>query len=136
MATLSVTLVSGTDNDLDANVAAFRTAYCAFVAEREIEDTNIGEAVHAVFDQYPGANINLPALCGFALQRLNVQPESFKKLEERVADFVRENADRHEKKDKDGVVTQMAEPDRTRTFKIAKGKNGGVLRWSDKPVKA
>jgi len=133
---LTVTLVSGTDDDLAANVTAFRSAYLAFVAEREIEDAAIGDAVHAVFDQYRSASINMPALAGFALQRLNVQPENFKALEARIMDYVRENADRHEKSDKAGVVIQAAEPPRTRTFVIAKGKGGGVRRWADQPVKA
>jgi hypothetical protein len=137
MTTLTVTLVSGTDDDLAANEQAFRTSYLAFVAEREIEDTNIGDAVHAVFDQYRSASINMPALAGFALTRLNVQPENFKALETRVMEYVRENADRHEKTDKEtGLITQAAETPRTRSFVIAKGKGGGVKRWSDHPVKA
>jgi hypothetical protein len=136
MATLTITLVTGSDDDLAANEAAFRTSYLAFVAEREIEDGNIGDAVHAVFDQYKSASINMPALAGFVLQRLNVQPENFNALEARVMEYVRQNADLHEKKAKDGTITQTAEAPRTRTFTIGKGKGGGVKRWSDHPVKA
>jgi hypothetical protein len=136
MATLTITLVSGSDDDLAANEAAFRTSYLAFVAEREIQDDNIGNAVHAVFDQYKSATINMSARTGFVLHRLNVQPENFKALETRVMEYVRSNADRHEKSDKEtGVITQDAEAPRTRTFVIAKGKGGGVRRWIDHPVK-
>lgn len=137
MATLTITLVEDTDGvDQSATTAAFRTALASYVAEREIQDGNIGEAVHAVFDQYPTANINMPALAGFVLQRLNAQPENFNALEERVMEYVRKNADLPTLKDKAGNVTQVGEAPRTRTFAIGKGKGGGVKRWSDHPVKA
>lgn len=135
--TITIALVNGTDDDLETNVQAFREAYLSYVAERGIEDEQIATAVDAVFDQYKGASINMPALAGFVLQRLNAQPENFTALEERVLDYVRRNADQSELKDKETkAVIRQAEAPRTRTFSIGKGKGGGVRRWSDVPVKA
>lgn len=133
---LSFALVLATDGtiDTDASLSSAKKTLLTYVAERETESEQIGEAVHAVFDQYKGASINMPALQSMALTHLNVQPESFKVLGERVAQYVRDNADLPEVKDKAGNVTQAAEPARTRAFKISKGKNGGVRRWADHPV--
>jgi hypothetical protein len=131
MATLSITLVSGTDNDLDANVAAFTSAYAKFIVENHDMSEKIGAAINAVFDTYRGTVLTMPILANFAMQHLSYTPATFKVLSEKVCEYVRENADRHEKTDKDGVILQAAEAPRTRAFKIAKGKNGGVTRWSD-----
>ena len=137
MSTLTITLVQGSSGvDQARSEAAFRTALAAYIVERETEEETIAEAVHAVFDQYKSASINMPALAGFALQRLNVQPENFKALELRIMEYVRSNADQSAKTDKDGNVLTPAESPRTRTFAIGKGKGGGVKRWSDHPVKA
>lgn len=135
--TLTTVLVLTTAGTIDqaASEAAFRTSLANYIAEREVEEGNIADAVHAVFDKYRGASINMPALAGFVLQQLNVQPENFNALEERVMEYVRNNADLPEKKDKSGKVIQAAEAPRTRTFAIGKGKGGGVKRWSDHPAK-
>ena len=135
--TLTIALVVTADGiDQDASRQAFNSALVNYVAEREVEDDNIGSAVHAVFDQYPSANINMPALTSYVLQKLNAQPENFNTLEVRVMEYVRSNADLSEKKDKAGNIIQSAEAPRTRAFVIGKGKGGGVKRWSDHPVKA
>lgn len=127
--TLTVALVVLANGiDLDASRQAFSDALDSYIAERAIEDDNIGSAVHAVFDQYPSANINMPALTSYVLQKLNASPENFNALEARVMEYVRVNADAAQKS-KDGVVTQFAEEPGTRTFVIAKGKGGGVKRW-------
>lgn len=132
---ITVTLVFDTDGNV--NVEASREAFEAEMDLYLSDENEIAEAVNAVFSQYKGATINMPALAGFAMQRLKMTPSNFATLEERIGDYVRENADRHEKKDKEtGVITQVAEPQRTRLFSIAKGKGGGVKRWSDIPVKA
>jgi len=133
---LTVTLVSGTDNDLDANIAAFTDAYLAFMVESQDQTEKIAAAVHAVFDQYPGMALPMPSLANFALNHLTYTPATFKVLQEKVCEYVRDNADRSEKKDENGILIQAAEAPRTRLFKIAKGKGGGVTRWSDVPVKA
>lgn len=104
-----------------------------YLTDRGEQDEAIAGAVESIFDQYRGTSINMPALASMACQRLNVQPENFNSVEERVLDYVRANADLHEKKDKAGKVVQTAEAPRTRLFAIGKGKGGGVKRWSDQP---
>lgn len=121
LATFAVRDSSG-NVDLDGTMVKFQSELLKFQAERETETAVIAEAVTAVFDQHRGANIQMPAIVTLALQRLNVQPESYKVLSERVADFVRANAG-----------TERAEG---KTFRIAKGKGGGVTRWVDVPEKA
>jgi hypothetical protein len=133
---ISIALVSGTADDLAANTALFKDAYETFVVENADLSEKIDIAVNAVFDQYKSTALAMPILANFAMQHLTYTPATFKVLQEKVCEYVRENADRHEKKDDDGVVIQVAESPRTRAFKIAKGKGGGVVRWSDVPVKA
>lgn len=106
--------------DLDGTMTKFQGVLLQYQAERETELATIGAAVNAVFDQHKGATINMPAVTSFALQRLNVQPESYKVLAERIQTFVRDNASDERGK---GL------------FRIAKGKGGGVTRWSDVPEK-
>jgi hypothetical protein len=102
--------------DLDATCAKFARDLLAFQAERETETEAVGTAVNAVFDQFPGARINMPALVNYALQRLNVQPENFRILSEKVQSYVRDHSGPRES----GAL-----------FHIGKGKGGGVFRWSD-----
>lgn len=118
--TLTITLAVLASGGVDraATLTACENAIDQYVAERETELSNIADAVHGVFDQYKGASINMPALAGFALQRLNAQPANFKTLETRVMEYVRsESGDRPS-----GA-----------TFAIGKGKGGGVKRWADQP---
>lgn len=46
--------------------------------------------INELFDKYRGASINLPAVTSFVLQGLNVQPENYHVLNERVTKFVHE----------------------------------------------
>jgi hypothetical protein len=104
--------------DLDGTVAKFSGDLLRFQTERELEAEAVGEAVNAVFDQYPGAKLNMPAVTSMALQRLNVQPENFKTLTEKVQGYIRDRA---------------GERDSGAPFHIGKGKGGGVCRWADQP---
>ena len=77
-----------------------------YKAQREIQLELVSTAVNAVFDKFDGAKINMPALITLALQHLNVQPETWKMLSERVTDYIRSSPN----------------------FEVTKGKNGGVKR--------
>lgn len=123
--------------DFDATVEKFSTRLLEFEAVVGLESEQIGAAVHAVFDRFPGANsINMDAIVGFALPNLNPTPDNHNILKDRIKDYIRINSDRPEKKDKvTKVVLAAGEPDRTRDFHIAKGKGGGVKRWADHPLK-
>ena len=127
---LTVQLVlTGDSIDVAASQAAFSKALSIHIAERETQQEQIAEAVSALFDQYPGASINMPAVASMTAQKLRAQPENFGVISERVLDYVRANS--QETKDEAGVVT--AHPDSL--FVIAKGKNGGCYRRADRPAK-
>ncbi len=137
MATLSVKLVEVDGRiDTDASVSVFADALAAYQVEHELETETISDAIHAQFDAYPGASQNMPALVHGALSRLNVQPANYAAMEEKVLAFVRENSDRAAKTDKKTGTVTPGETPRTRLFGIRKGQGGGVVRWSDVPVKA
>ena len=106
--------------DLDATVTKFSGDLLRFQTERELEAEAVGVAVNAVFDQFPGAKLNMPAVTSMALQKLNVQPENFKTLTEKVQGYIRDRAGDRES----GAL-----------YHIGKGKGGGVVRWADVPVK-
>jgi hypothetical protein len=126
-----VTLASGAINET-ASIQAFEDKLASFKAELETESGTIADAVSAQFDQYPGAGQNMPALCHGALNRLNVQPANYGVMEAKVLQYIRDNSDRVEKKDKKtGAILQAAEPQGTRLFHIKKGVGGGVVRNSD-----
>lgn len=136
--TLTIALVLGSDGKVDdaRSEASFQAALSQYKAQRETEETEIAAAVNACFDAYPGASQNLAALVNGALNKLNVQPANYKVMADKVSDYIHENSDRAEKKDrKTGAVIVAAEPKRTRLFGIKKGVGGGVCRWSDVPEK-
>jgi hypothetical protein len=119
LATYSIRAADGSI-DLEATAEKFAADLLRFQAECETEAATIGAAIHAVFDQYPGARLNMPAVTSMALQRLNVQPENFKILTEKVQGYIRDHA---------GDRASGA------LFGIGKGKGGGVCRWADVPEK-
>lgn len=102
--------------DHDATVAKFSGELVRYAAECETEAAAIGVHVNAVFDQYRGANLNMPALTSMTLTRLNCQPEAFKVLTEKVQGYIRDRAG-------EGGA-----------FTISKGKGGGVRRVADLPA--
>lgn len=104
--------------DLDGTERKFSGDLLRFQTERELEAESVGEAVGAVFDKYPGAKLNMPAVTSMALQNLNVQPENFKTLTEKVQSYIRDRA---------------GERNTGAIFHIGKGKGGGVCRWADQP---
>lgn len=133
---LTVKLVRSSNGEIDdaASTAAFQAELAQYKANRELEESTISDAVHAVFDQYPDAVMTMPVIRTFSLQKLNAQPANAEILGEKVLEFVRENADRPAQKDKKTkAILVPAEPPRTRTFAIVKGARGGVRRWSDVP---
>ncbi|CAB4196646.1 hypothetical protein UFOVP1290_166 [uncultured Caudovirales phage] len=113
---LTVDLVRCEDGTVDVagSEAAFSGALVKYIAERETESEEIALAVEAVFDRLNGARGNMPYVVNQALQSLNVQPENHKVLTEKVADFIRANAQGDEA-----------------VYHIGKGKAGGVIRLSD-----
>lgn len=113
--------------DLDSSLDAARTVLVKHIAEREVEQTQIADAVNALFDQYQGSAIPMPVLASMTAQKLNAQPENFKVLADRALDYVRSHS--QGEKAKDGTVER---PDSL--FVIGKGKNGGCYRRADRPA--
>ena len=103
-------LRSGGTVDVDGTVAKFTDDLRKYVAAKEIESSTIGDAVLTVFKVNKSTRINMPALCSLVANKLNVQPENFNTMNERIADYVRANSVQ-----KGGKL-----------FNIARGKNGGV----------
>jgi hypothetical protein len=128
---LTVDLVT-TDGriDQDASKAAFDSALIKRVAELETEQTQIAEAVSALFDQYLGKPIAMPTLGSMVAQRLNAQPENFKVLSDRALEYVRANS-QSTGSEEDGNLVLHPESE----FVIGKGKGGGCYRRADAPVK-
>lgn len=101
--------------DVDASLDLAKSALNKFVADKRTQDTDLHNAVHAVFDEHLGSAIAMPALVSLTLAKLNVQPENYKSLGDKVTTFVRERSG-----DKGSA-----------SFSITKGRGGGVKRWSD-----
>jgi len=136
---INTVLCFHTDGSIDEerSVQAFKDNMEVFKAERLLEEESIGNAVHAVFDRYAGASLNMPALISFTLQGLGAQPANYMTLEKKIHAYIQQNADQPEKKDrKTGALLQAGEPPRTRTFRIKRGRgdSSGVSRWSDVPT--
>ena len=121
--TLNTYLVRASDGsiDHDATLAKFRGDLLKYSVERDLESETVGAAVNAVFDQFPGARLNMLAVTSYALTHLNVQPENFKSLSDRVVGYIRDHAGNRES----GAL-----------FHIGKGKGGGCWRWADVPEKS
>lgn len=121
MKTLNITLARFTDGsvDVDASLAAAKSAILNHIAARETEQATVADAVAETFDKLNGAKANMPYVVNATLRSLNAQPENFKSLSELVAGYIRENA---------------GDKDSGKLFHIGKGKGGGVLRHSDQPV--
>ena len=123
---LSVTLVTDESGQIDqaATTLAFTKLLAIKAAELETEQESIAAAVNELFDEYHGASINMPAVASMTSQKLNVLPENFKVISERVLNYVRANS--QGKTLEDGTVER---PDSL--FVIGKGKNGGCKRRAD-----
>ena len=99
MTTLSITLVRASDGSVDESgtLDACKSAVRKYVAERETEQATIAAAVGEVFDTLAGGRANMPYCINEALRRLNVQPENFKALSERTAEYIRQLAQKEQR---------------------------------------
>jgi hypothetical protein len=106
--------------DVDATMAKFHGELVNYQLNSELEAETIAEAVATVFDNHKGTNFNMPSLVNSTRIVLNVQPDSYITMTDKIEKHLRANAS----------------PDRESgaLYKISKGKGGGVRRWSDVPV--
>jgi hypothetical protein len=100
--------------DLEATLRNVAEVCAAYNAELAADLEMVAPAVHAVFDKYPGASINMLALKNLALTELGVSFDQYAVMSERVHTFVKAN---------EGTL-----------FEIKRGKGGGCLRIADKPA--
>lgn len=109
--------------DVNRTMDKFHGLVMKHQTDRELEQSTISDAVNAVFDLHPGKRLNMPCLLTAVLGVLNVQPENFGVLRDRVHKFVHDNSSNKR--------------DDNRSFRVAKGIHGGVCRWSEyvEPVK-
>ena len=110
--------------DHEATLEKFSSDLIKFQAERELENATIGNAVHSLFDQYRGARLNTPFVVGEVLRKLNVQPENYKTLTDKVQGFIHSQS--QGKTAEDGSVENP-----NSVFVIGRGKGGGIARRSD-----
>lgn len=110
---ISVDVVRSSDGTIDqgASLDVARLALSKLAAQHETEVGTISAAVAEVFATHESP-IGMPALVSLTCSKLNVQPENFSYLSERVAEYVRDNA-----QDRAGDSS---------AFVIRKGKGGGV----------
>ena len=123
MKTLLINLVRFEDGSIkvDGTLDAAHSQLLNHIAARETETATIAAAVDELFTDKLGARLNMPYVVSQCQQKLNAQPENFKALGERVAQYVRDNAGPRES---------------GKLFNIGKGKGGGVTRHSDQPEPA
>lgn len=114
--------------DLESTLFKFEEDLQRFIAEKDVENAAIAAQIHAIFDTYKGARLNMPYLTGEALRRMNASPANWKVLSDKITSFVQDNA--QGKTGEDGSVERP-----NSTFIISRGKGGGVARRADLPVK-
>lgn len=102
--------------DRAASLAAAETSLDSHIAQHETQQETIANAMSAVFDSYPGANLTMPTIEGMVSRGLNATPANYKVLTKLALDYVRDNS---------GDRASGA------TFGIKKGVGGGVCRWAD-----
>lgn len=123
--TISLALLSDGTVDRDETLATASDAIDRYVAERETEETVVGEAVTALFDEYKGTTLPMPFVVQRTLVALNAQPANQAALTLRIQEHVRSNS----QGEKDKATKAVARPDSL--YVIGKGKGGGVSRRAD-----
>ena len=114
--------------DLEGTHSKFEDDLLRFSAERDTENAAMAAHIHAIFDQYKGARLNVPYLTGETLRRMGAQPANWKILSDKIVAFIQDNA--QGKTHEDGSVDRPGS-----TFVISRGKGGGVARRADLPPK-
>ena len=112
---VSVVFNNGSVDEV-ATLAACQERIQAYVIEREAEQNTLSEVVNQVFDSLNGVRASVPYVINTALLKLNVSSAAYKTVEKRIGDYIRSHSGDRES----GMP-----------FNIAKGKGGGVCRWSD-----
>ena len=118
--------VRGSNGSIDheATLARFAEDLIRFEEEQDQENRVIAGAVHALFDRFKGARLNTPFVVGEVLRGLNVRPENFKTLTEKVQGFIRGQSQGE-------TLPDGSHENPTSVFVISRGKGGGIARRAD-----
>lgn len=103
--------------DVAASAVAYADALSAWKAENEVPAETIEAAVEAVFDQFPGTKIPMPALLSAVVVSLAESPVQHGALNKRVHAYITGQADRD-------PATKLCRG----RLDIGRGKGGGVAR--------
>lgn len=108
--------------DVEKSVDKYRAVITA-ARDKQVNDAEvIAEATNAIYDQWKGAYIQIDALKSFVLQRLNVHPNAYGELGDRVHAYINENLELG------NGITKEGKP---ALFTLKKGKGGGFARRAD-----
>lgn len=102
-------VVFGSDGSVDvtSTVVAFEESLLEYAEKRTNIMVAVARAVEAVFDQYPRATINMPAVITFAMGKLPADNDSYDILKESIESYVRNNPSYLIKKGKGGGVSRI-----------------------------
>jgi hypothetical protein len=100
--------------DVESTLAGVAEQLLALVEAESTLSGSITTAVGCVFDTHKGKVLPMPAVCSLAAGIMGVAPDAYNETVAAIQRHIRSNA----------------------TFKVAKGKGGGVSRLADAPPKA
>lgn len=121
--------------DLDTSVARFRAYAVKYLAGQESNEELVNKCLHALFDQYRGANLNLKFIKSQTVSLMIREvpemndPTLYVRLCGRVEDYLHDNTNRpavEAKGDKPAVKAVVG-----KAFNSKRGKSAGFTRVSD-----
>ena len=123
---LTISLVLNSDGSVnrEESMAMASIALDDFISTQSVLTADVAAAVHAVFDKYPGAGLNVPFIVTNALMMLNVTPSNSQALTKAVHDYITSNS----QGDKD-EAGNVANPNSL--FIVGKGRGASTRRRSD-----
>lgn len=107
-----------TSIDHEATIQKFAKALADYEKKCEAQTGEFHTAVHTVFDEFRGTSFNMPALLGYAMPKLKVDPKKYNETLAALRQYVQDNST-------DGGA-----------FRMKKGPGGGICRLADQPVAA
>lgn len=110
LADVAVRAEDGSIN-VEGTLAGVAEQLLALVEEESTLSGSIATAVGCVFDTHKGKVLPMPAVCSLAASLMGVTPDAYNETVAAIQRHIRSNA----------------------TFKVAKGKGGGVSRIADAP---
>lgn len=95
--------------DINNTLIKFNEKLSSLIEQETTDNNNMLTAINAVFDELNGTHIKLPELTCLALAKLNVVPEQFVFMGNKVKNFIRTSPH----------------------FLVSRGRGGGVVRATE-----